>query len=113
ARAEEQAAPEEAVFAPLLGGLLAMPHISVIGPQELHHRTPTVAFTVEGYRPQDVASVLAAEQIAIWSGHHYALELMKAYGLWASGGVARAGVVRYTTEQDVSRLLDAVWALKA
>ena len=37
---------------------------------------------------------------------------MKAYGLWERGGVARAGVVRYTTEDDVNRLLDAVRALK-
>jgi cysteine desulfurase family protein (TIGR01976 family) len=113
ARAEEQTRPEEGVFAPLLSGLLEMPHVSVIGPHELHDRTPTVAFTVEGHRPQDVASALATKEIAIWSGHHYALELMKAYGLWDNGGVARAGAVRYTTEADVSRLLDAVRALKA
>jgi selenocysteine lyase/cysteine desulfurase len=112
-RAEEPSRPEHGVFSPLLSGLLQMPHVSVIGPQELQDRTPTVAFTVDGHRPQDVVSALAAKEIAIWSGHHYALELMKAYGLWDTGGVARAGVSRYTTEGDVSRLLDAVRALKA
>ena len=112
-RAREQTKPEDVAFAPLLSGLLEMPHVSIIGPHEPHDRTPTVAFTVEGHRPQDVASALAAKEIAIWSGHHYALELMKAYGLWEVGGVARAGVVRYTSDEDVGRLLDAVRALKA
>ncbi|MGH9222466.1 MAG: aminotransferase class V-fold PLP-dependent enzyme [Acidimicrobiales bacterium] len=105
--------PEDDVFPLLLGGLLDMPHVSVIGPVEVADRTPTVAFTVDGHSPQDVALALAAKEIAIWGGHHYALELMKAYGLWERGGVARAGVVRYTTEDDVSRLLDAVRALQA
>lgn len=113
ARADAGTMREEDIFAPLLDGLLEMPHVSVIGPHELHDRTPTVAFTVEGHRPQDVATALAAKEIAIWSGHQYALELMKAYGLWDHGGVARAGVVHYTTVEDVSRLLDAVRALKA
>jgi cysteine desulfurase family protein (TIGR01976 family) len=102
---------EQAVFAPLLEGLLDMPHVTVIGPHNQQDRAPTVAFTVEGHSPDEVASALAAQQIAIWSGHQYALELMRAYGLWDRGGVARAGVVRYTSEEDVSRLLDAVHAL--
>jgi cysteine desulfurase family protein (TIGR01976 family) len=113
ARRQEQSKPEEGIFAPLLSGLLEMPHVSVIGPQDVHDRTPTVAFTVDGHRPKDVASALAAKEIAIWSGHHYALELMKAYGVWENGGLARAGVVRYTTGEDVSRLLDAVRTLGA
>jgi selenocysteine lyase/cysteine desulfurase len=104
--------PEEEVFAPLLQGLLDMPHVTVIGPQEVEQRAPTVAFTLDGHTPDEVASALAGKQIAIWSGHQYALELMKAYGLWDRGGVARAGVVRYTTEDDVSRLLEAVADLK-
>jgi len=109
---EEGSGPDGGVFPALLSGLLEMAHVTVIGPREVRERTPTVAFTVDGHRPDEVASILAGQQIAIWSGHHYALELMKAYGVWERGGVARAGVVRYTTEDDVSRLLAAVAALK-
>lgn len=111
-RAEERAAPDGDVFPPLLAGLLDLPHVTVFGPRDLHARTPTVAFRVDGHSARDVALALADQEIAIWSGHHYALELMKAYGVWETGGVARAGVVRYTTEDDVSRLLDAVAGLK-
>ena len=93
ARADDEA-ERDGVFGPLLNGLVEMPHVSVVGPRDVHDRTPTVAFTVDGHRPDEVASILAGQEIAIWSGHHYALELMKAYGLWEHGGVARAGVVR-------------------
>ena len=63
------AKPEDDVFPPLLNGLLEMPHVTVVGAHDLHDRTPTVAFTVDGHTPQAVASALAAEEIAIWSGH--------------------------------------------
>ncbi|HEY8094047.1 MAG TPA: aminotransferase class V-fold PLP-dependent enzyme, partial [Acidimicrobiales bacterium] len=68
----------------------------------------TVAFTLDGWAPADVARALAAEKIAVWSGHNYALGPVEALGLMASGGVVRAGVVRYVTEDDVARLLAAV-----
>ena len=55
-----------------------------------------------------MAQALAAERIAVWSGHDYALGPVEALGLIASGGVVRAGVVRYLTDGDVARLFAAV-----
>lgn len=102
---------ERAVFAPLLDGLLAMDHVRVLGPHSLDGRTPTVAFTVAGRRADEVAAALAAERIAVWSGDYYAVEVMRAYGVADQGGAVRAGVVRYTSQEDVERLLAAVAAL--
>jgi selenocysteine lyase/cysteine desulfurase len=102
---------ERSVFAPLLNGLLAMPHVNVWGPPTLKSRTPTVAFTVRGHHPDHVADVLAANKIAVWSGHSYAVELVSHLGLMETGGVVRAGVVRYVTDDDVQRLLDVVRSL--
>lgn len=99
---------EAAVFAPLLEGLLAMGHVTVHGPRDLTDRTPTLAFTVEGHSPDEVAAALAADRIAVWSGDYYAVEVMASLGLAESGGAVRAGVVRYTTPDDVDRLLSAV-----
>ena len=106
-------AEERAVFAPLLDGLLAIPGVKVWGPHDLADRVPTVAFTIEGLAPAEVAKALAAERIAVWSGHNYALGPVEALGLAASGGVVRAGVVRYITDDDVDRLLSAVAKLAA
>ncbi|MEY3482620.1 MAG: hypothetical protein RLZ40_663 [Actinomycetota bacterium] len=102
---------ERNVFAPLLEGLLSMTHVKVWGPPTLEARTPTVSFTVEGHHPDRVADVLAANKIAVWSGHSYAVELVSHLGLTESGGVVRAGVVRYVTDDDVQRLLSVVRSL--
>jgi len=102
---------ERNVFAPLLEGLLSMSHVKVWGPPTLEARTPTVSFTVEGHHPDRVADVLAANKIAVWSGHSYAVELVSHLGLTESGGVVRAGVVRYVTDDDVQRLLSVVRSL--
>jgi selenocysteine lyase/cysteine desulfurase len=55
-----------------------------------------------------VAHELAERHIAVWSGDNYACELIDALGLRARGGAVRAGIVRYTTSDDVDALLDAV-----
>ena len=91
--------------------LLGIRGVTVWGPHDLTDRAPTVAFTVDGYAPAEVAKALAGERIAVWSGHNYALGPVEALGLAASGGVVRAGVVRYITDEDVDRLLAAVATL--
>jgi cysteine desulfurase family protein (TIGR01976 family) len=99
---------ELAVFAPLLDGLLALPHVSVHGPRDLVDRTPTVCFSVAGHRADDVATALADEKIAVWGGHYYAVEVMAALGMAEGGGAIRAGASCYTSPEDVDRLLGAV-----
>jgi len=88
-----------------------MSHVRVWGPPTLDARTPTVSFTVRDHHPDRVAEFLAARKIAVWSGHSYAVELVSHLGLTESGGVVRAGVVRYVSDDDVTRLLDAVRSL--
>lgn len=95
-------------FARLLGGLLDDPRVRVWGPTELTDRVPTVAFTVEGRTPQQVARHLADQQVAVWDGHYYAVEAMREMGLDQSGGAVRAGVSIYTSDEDVDRLLAGV-----
>lgn len=102
------AAIEAEVFAPLLAGLGAMPGVHVHGISSMEGRTPTVAFTVDATSPDDVAAALAGEHIAAWAGHSYAVEVVDQLGLTGSGGVVRAGVSVYVTDDDVQRLLGAV-----
>jgi selenocysteine lyase/cysteine desulfurase len=102
---------EADVFAPLLDGLLAMERVHVHGPRDRNDRTPTVAFTVDGHSPDDVARHLADDRVAVWSGDYYAVEVMQALGLASGGGAVRAGVACYTTPDDVARLLASVQAV--
>jgi cysteine desulfurase family protein (TIGR01976 family) len=71
-------------------------------------RTPTLAFTVDGRTPQQVAKQLGEAAVAVWAGNYYAIELMRRVGLDDAGGAVRAGVVCYTTDDDVDRLLGAL-----
>ncbi|MCU1393052.1 MAG: hypothetical protein JWM34_1480 [Ilumatobacteraceae bacterium] len=99
---------ERSVFEPLLTGLQAIPGVRVYGPQELTGRTPTAAFTVDGVPPSAVSAALAADKVAVWDGHNYAVEVVGQLGLADSGGVVRAGISRYIEPDDVSRLLATV-----
>ena len=58
-----------------------MPGVRVHGPAGTEGRTPTVAFTVDGTRPDAVAAALAGERIATWAGHSYAVEVVGQLGL--------------------------------
>lgn len=71
------------------------------------HRTPTVAFTVAGRVPQDVARQLADVGVNAPAGHFYAIEAARYLGLGDDGAV-RAGIAPYTNDEDVDRLLAAV-----
>jgi cysteine desulfurase family protein (TIGR01976 family) len=104
-------AAEEALFGPLLDGLLALPDVEVYGRPDLDGRTPTVAFNVARHHPDDVARALARDHIAVWSGDYYAVEIMAALGLDTRGGAVRVGVSSYNTVDEVDRLLAAVTRL--
>ena len=97
---------ENRVFGRLLDGLADMERVTLVGAPA--RRTPTVAFTVDGRSPQEISAALGERGIAVWAGNYYAVELMTALGLESSGGAVRAGVVCYTTDEEVDRLLAAL-----
>ncbi|MDO8362731.1 MAG: cysteine desulfurase-like protein [Actinomycetota bacterium] len=105
---ERIAAAEAALFQPLLTGLQAIPGVTVWGVQGMAGRTPTAAFTVSGRTPAEVSQALAAQKVAVWDGHNYAVEAVGQLGLAESGGVVRAGISRYLEPNDVERLLSGV-----
>ena len=99
-------AHEDRVFARLLEGLAARDDVTLVGAPA--RRTPTVAFTVAGRTPLQVSADLGNQGVCVWSGNYYAVELMTALGLEGAGGAVRAGVVCYTTDAEVDRLLSAL-----
>jgi cysteine desulfurase family protein (TIGR01976 family) len=98
-------AHEDALLEQMLDGLRAIDGVTIHG--AARDRAPTVMFTVDGRSSTEVARALAADQVAVWHGNYYALELARHLGLEADGAV-RAGAVAYTDEDDVRRLLEAV-----
>jgi cysteine desulfurase/selenocysteine lyase len=103
------ASHEHALTRIAMEGLRRMPHVRVYGPEDPDARVGCVPFTVEGFSPNEVATVLDQEGIAIRSGFHCAQPLHQALGLPAS---ARMSFTLYNTEEEVRRALAILEQLK-
>ena len=102
---------ERGLIGPLLEGLEAIPGCRVHGLTDaarLDERVPTVAFTLEGVHPREVARRLGERAINVWDGDYYAVEVVRRLGLEGSGGMVRAGLVHYNTADEIHRLATAV-----
>ncbi len=80
--------------------------VELYGLRTMEGRVPTFCFNLPRRAPEEVATLLAGRDLAVWHGDYYAVETMKHLGL--EGGAVRAGIVHYNTEEEVDRLLDAL-----
>lgn len=95
----------------LIADVGAMPGVHIRGitdPARVDERAPTIAFTVDGHHPRDVAAFLGDRAISVWDGDYYAWELIRALGLAESGGMVRVGLVHYNTPAEIDRLTEAL-----
>jgi cysteine desulfurase family protein (TIGR01976 family) len=77
----------------------------ILNPAEFHERCPTLAFTRQGQSPEAIAGDLAQQGIFVWHGNYYALAVTERLGVEDSGGMVRAGLAHYNTEEEVDRFL--------
>jgi cysteine desulfurase family protein (TIGR01976 family) len=106
---------ERELFTRLMEGLKEVPGLNVYGitdPRRFGERTPTVAFTMEGFTPREISERLAREHICVWDGNYYALAIMERLGLQENGGAVRVGLCHYNTAEEVDRLLEVLKAIK-
>ena len=102
---------EDALTERLIEGLQAIPSVTVQGvsdPARRDRRLPTVAFTSAAASPRDIAERLGAQNIFVWDGHNYALEIVRKLGLMESGGVVRVGLAHYNTADEIDALLQSL-----
>jgi selenocysteine lyase/cysteine desulfurase len=102
---------EQGLAEHLVSGLQSLPGVTIHGitaAEAMSRRGPTVAFTHERHAPEPIAKALAARNIFAWSGHNYAVEVVKSLGLYESGGVVRVGPVHYNTAAELDRLFEAL-----
>ncbi|GIP68982.1 MULTISPECIES: cysteine desulfurase [Lactiplantibacillus] len=93
----------------LLPKLIAMPGVTVYGPQDPQRHTGVIAFNIDGLHPHDAATALDMEGVAVRAGHHCAQPLMEALGVVAT---ARASFYLYNTQADADQLLTSLQATK-
>ena len=99
----------------LLNGLEGISGVRIYGLTDrsrLSERGATVAFTLEGRKPRDIAAALAEKGIFCWSGNYYALRLMERLGLEPDGAV-RIGLVHYNTVDEIDTLVAALNTIQA
>jgi len=105
---------EKVLASRLISGLLEIDGVTVQGisaPDALDRRVPTVSFTHDHARPADIAQALARENIFVWSGHNYAVEVAKSLGIYETGGAVRVGPVHYNSTDEIDELLDILPAI--
>jgi cysteine desulfurase family protein (TIGR01976 family) len=96
-----------ALFTRLWNALRDMPRVKLYGPPPDSARTPTLAFTIDGYTSTDVAGRLSEKGLFLSHGDFYAYTIVERLGLHPEGFI-RAGCGIYTTESEIDRLIEAV-----
>ncbi len=91
----------------LLAGLRGI-GATLYGAPTMAGRVPTFGFTLADHHPDAVAAYLAARGIHAWSGHFYAVEVIRRLGLDEAGGLVRVGLCHYSTAGEVDRLIAAL-----
>lgn len=95
------------LFRRLWDGLGAIPGVTRYGPGPDRPRTPTVSFTVDGVKSDDVARALVERAVFVSNGDFYATTLVRLLG-HGDDGLVRVGVACYTTMDEIERLLAGV-----
>ena len=92
----------------LLDGLTEIDGVEVYGPKDPKQRVGLATFNIKDMNPHDVALTLDTEyDIAVRSGHHCALPLMKEL-FQLNEGNARASTYIYNTFEEIDDLISAV-----
>lgn len=92
---------EAALHAELLAGLQARPGVQVLGEPQL----ALACFHVEGVHNADLAHLLSEQGIAVRTGHHCAMPLIKRLGL---AGATRVSLGLYNDGADLQRFFAAL-----
>ncbi|HDX8352329.1 TPA: cysteine desulfurase [Aeromonas dhakensis] len=90
----------------LVAGLRQIPGLRLVG--EPGQRAGAVSFLLRDIHPQDAATLLDMQGIALRVGHHCAMPLMESLGI---GGTLRASLACYNNRDDVDALLAALHKL--
>jgi cysteine desulfurase/selenocysteine lyase len=101
------AAHEHEVLEAATSSIGEIPGVRLIGTAP--GKSSIVSFVMDGVHPHDIGTVIDNEGVAIRTGHHCAMPLMKRYGVAAT---ARASFALYNTREEVAALAAAIWKVK-
>jgi len=79
--------------------------INVLGPQDASQKGGVISFTHETIHPHDLGTALDQQGIAIRTGHHCAMPLVRSYDVVAA---ARASFYIYNTREEIDALVNGL-----
>jgi cysteine desulfurase family protein (TIGR01976 family) len=100
----------------LLSVFESIPGLTVYGPTDIRRmdeRVATFSFRLKDLHPRTVAEKLAQENIYVWDGNYYAINVTERLGLEDSGGMVRVGGTHYNTLEEVEKLKEALLKISA
>jgi cysteine desulfurase family protein (TIGR01976 family) len=103
---------EEALARHALARLEELDHVTVHGladPARVAERTPTFCLSVARLDARETAQRLARRGLFCWHGDFYAPAPLRTLGV--TGGAVRAGLLHYSTREEVDRLIEALGEL--
>jgi selenocysteine lyase/cysteine desulfurase len=92
---------------PLLDAVKDRNDVRLLGPDQAENRAPTVALDL-GRPAEPVAAQLAELGIMAGSGDFYAVRALEAHGIDPVSGVLRLSFTHYTSDEEVTKLIDAL-----
>lgn len=101
-------AHEQTLLQPFLNFLDGHKKIKIIGRNNVNNRAPTVAVTIDGHQPAEIAEKLAGFKLLAGAGHFYAYRLIESLGIDPDEGLLRLSFVHYTAPAEVDRLIAAL-----
>lgn len=99
---EKIASYEQTLTDVLMDELRKIPHIDLLGTAE---KSGIVSFNIKGIHPNDLAFVLAKQNICVRVGHHCAMPIHECFGKTAS---VRVSFGIYNTQKDVELFMTAL-----
>jgi len=100
---EQIAAYEHALLAYATDRVAAVPGVRLIGTAK--EKVGVLSFVLNGVHAHDIGTVLDQEGIAIRTGHHCAMPVMRRFGVPAT---ARASLAFYNTRAEIDTLVGAM-----
>lgn len=93
----------------LLDGLCSMSSVTVYGPRNATTQLGVVSISIDGYDPQEAASILdSAYSIQVRSGLHCAPRMHQSLGTLASGGTIRLSIGVFNTAHQIDTAIEAI-----
>ncbi|MEM7276603.1 MAG: cysteine desulfurase [Pseudomonadota bacterium] len=94
---------ESDLLAYATNALLAVDGINLVGTAS--NKASVLSFSMDGAHPHDIGTILDHQGVAIRTGHHCAMPVMKRFGL---PGTARASIGVYNGTDDIDQLVEGL-----